>query len=232
MRNPLTSPITLLCLAMSGVPGPAPAQSVYLPSLGSGAVHVPVTSLRDARAQTTLQQKYDFSCGSAAVATLLTYHYNYKVDEQSVFAQMFTQGNQEKIRKEGFSLLDMKRYLAAHGFEADGFNQPLEKLAEARVPAIVLINEQGYHHFVVIKGLETDRVLIGDPARGTRAMSRAEFDQKWATKLLFVIHNKMDQARFNLAADWRVAPRSPLAGGIDRTDLTHITLPKFGAGDF
>ena len=221
-----------MCAAAFAAPWPAPAQSVYLPSLGSGALSMPITSLRDARSQSTLQQKYDFSCGSAALATLLTYHYGYKVDEQSVFAEMFATGNQAKIRKEGFSLLDMKRYLAAHGFEADGFNQPLDKLAEARVPAIVLINDQGYHHFVVIKGLQGDRVLLGDPARGTRAMSRAEFEKKWFSKLLFVIHNKMQSARFNLQSDWRVAPRSPLAGGIDRSDMTHITLPKFGAGDF
>ena len=66
----------------------------------------------------------------------------------------------------------MKRYLAAHGFEADGFEQPLDKLDEARVPAIVLINENGYHHFVVVKGVQADRVLIGDPARA-RARCRA-----------------------------------------------------------
>ena len=232
MRMPLLSLAGLATLAALAAPLPALAQTVFLPSVGSGPLRMPMTSLRDARAQSTLQQKYDFSCGSAAIATLLTYHYNYKVDEQSVFAEMYTHGNQAKIRREGFSLLDMKRYLAAHGFEADGFTQPLDKLAEARVPAIVLINDQGYHHFVVVKGLQDDRILLGDPARGTRSMSRAEFEQKWFSKLLFVIHNRMDQARFNLASDWRVAPRSPLAGGIDRTDLTHITLPKFGAGDF
>ncbi len=44
---------------------------------------------------------------------------------------------------------------------------PLEKLDNEGVPAIVLINERGYHHFVVVKGYKNGRVLVGDPARGT-----------------------------------------------------------------
>jgi len=212
---------------------PASGQLAHLPSMGVGGdVVLPVTSIRQARLAGTLLQQYDFSCGSAAIATLLTHHYGYAVNEQSVFEEMYATGDQRKIRTEGFSLLDMKRYLAAHGFEADGFEQPLDKLAEARVPAIALINEKGYQHFVVIKGLQADRVLIGDPAQGTRAVPRQAFEATWKSRLLFVIHNRMDQARFNLAADWRAAPRAPLAGGIDRSSLAGITLPKQGPGDF
>lgn len=222
----------LLSLALLAAAGAAPAQRLFLPGMGSGDALMPITSMKQARTARTLIQKYDFSCGSAAIATLLTHHYDYPVDEQSVFAEMYEQGDQEKIHKEGFSLLDMKRYLAAHGFEADGFEQPLEKLNEARVPAIVLMNSNGYHHFVVVKGLEGDRVLIGDPAQGTRAMPRKAFESSWQNGLLFVIHNRMESARFNLAVDWRVAPRSPLGSGISRTGMSDITMPKLGPGDF
>ena len=44
--------------------------------------------------------------------------------------------------------------------------RPLDKLASAGIPAIVLINEHGYNHFVVIKGMRDERVLIGDPSGG------------------------------------------------------------------
>jgi predicted double-glycine peptidase len=221
----------LLALACCAA-GPAAAQRAHLPAMGSGDVIMPVTSMRQARLAGTLLQKYDFSCGSAAVATLLTHHYGYPVTEQVVFEQMYMRGNRQKIHREGFSLLDMKNFLAAHGFQADGFEQPLDKLNEARVPAIVLINENGYHHFVVIKGVQRDRVLIGDPAQGTRAMRREAFESIWKNRLLFVIHNRMEQARFNLAADWRVAPRAPLGNGVNRDGLAGITLPKLGPGEF
>jgi predicted double-glycine peptidase len=126
----------------------------------------------------------------------------------------------------------MKNFLEARGFHADGFQQPLEKLAEAGIPAIVLISENGYNHFVVIKGLRGDRILIGDPASGTRVMPRELFEGIWKNKLLFVVHNRIEQARFNLASDWSAAPLAPLASGVGRDSLSNITLPKFGPGDF
>ena len=211
----------------------AQAQVALLPNTGGGSYAIPLTGIKQARLQGTLLQQYDFSCGSAAIATLLSYQYSYPITEREVFEQMYARGDQQKIRREGFSLLDMKRFLATRGFEADGFQQPLDKLNEAHVPAIALINENGYHHFVVIKGLERDRVLIGDPANGTRAVPRAAFEAGWnQPHLLFVIHNRMDSARFNLAADWRVAPRAPLGAGVNRAGLADIALPKLGPGQF
>lgn len=210
----------------------AGAEQVYLTSMGGGDVVMPVTSIRQARLSSTLLQQYDFSCGSAAVATLLTHHYGTPVSETTVFEYMYRNGDQPKIRREGFSLLDMKRFLQAQGFEADGFEQPLDKLLEARLPAIVLINESGYLHFVVIKGLRGDRVLIGDPANGTRTVPRPAFEASWQSRLLFVIHNRLESARFNLAADWRVAPQAPLTAGVNRDGLAGVTMPALGPGDF
>ncbi len=209
----------------------AGAARLHFSGIG-GSFAVPVTSMKEARFSSTLRQQYDFSCGSAAVATLLTHQYGVPVTEEMVFQAMYEQGDQAKIRREGFSLLDIKRYLTAHGFAADGFAQPLEKLAEAGLPAIVLINDKGYHHFVVVKGLRDGRVLIGDPATGTRAVDRASFEASWVNRLLFVIHNRQEQARFNQAADWNAAPRAPLAAGVRREGLESVTLPKFGSSDF
>ena len=209
----------------------AVAQPVYLP-LGGGDVAMPVTSIRQARLATTLLQQYDFSCGSAAVATLLTHHYGLPTTEGTVFESMYRQGDQQKIQREGFSLLDMKSFLKTQGFDADGFEQSLDKLREARLPAIVLINESGYHHFVVVKGLRGDQVLIGDPANGTRAVLRPDFEASWQSRLLFVIHNRTESARFNLAADWRAAPRAPLTAGVNRDGLAGVTMPALGPGDF
>jgi predicted double-glycine peptidase len=200
--------------------------------LGGAAYAVPVRSMKELRFASTLRQQYDFSCGSAALATLLTHHYGFPVSESTVFAAMWDQGDQARIRREGFSLLDMQRYLAAHGFQADGFRLPLDKLAEAGLPAIVLITEKGYNHFVVIKGFEEGRVLLGDPSSGTRSMTRARFEAQWPTRLLFVIHTSSAQPRFNLGADWRAAPRAPLRDAVARTAPGGIDLPKFGPGDF
>jgi hypothetical protein len=222
-----------------------PLRSILLAALAAGAAHaaevpvaggrtfdVPVRSMKALRFASTLRQQYDFSCGSAALATLLTHHYGYPVSESTVFAAMWAQGDQSKIRREGFSLLDMQRYLASIGFRADGFRLPLDKLVEAGLPAIVLITETGYNHFVVIKGALDGRILLGDPSSGTRSLSRERFEAVWPTRLLFVIHTAPTQPSFNLAADWRAAPHAPLADAVARTAQGGVDLPKFGPGDF
>ena len=199
---------------------------------GGNYYSVRVTSLKEARYKTTIRQQYDFSCGSAAVATLLTYQYGYPVSEQTVFQNMYVNGDQAKIRQEGFSLLDMKRFLESRGFLADGYELPLSKLEETQIPAIVLVIENGYHHFVVVKGVHGNRVLVGDPALGTRALSREHFEQIWDSHLLFVIHNREESARFNLAADWRIAPSGPYSMGINRDSLYFTVMPSHGGSDF
>src|SRR5689334_25026195 len=180
--------LTLVCALPFANAARADEITIVDPSGANYAMHV--TSLKEARFKRTIKQQYDFSCGSAAVATLLTYQYNYPVSEQTAFQEMFESGDQQKIRQQGFSLLDIKRFLERRGFVADGYELPLKKLAETNTPAIVLISESGYHHFVVVKGLRNDRVLIGDPATGTRPMPLQSFEKKWEDQVLFVIHNK------------------------------------------
>lgn len=212
--------------------GAAFAGSAEMPLQTGGAYSVPVTSLREGRFRTTLRQQYDFSCGSAALSTLLTHHYGTAVSEQTVFEEMFANGDQQQIRVAGFSLLDMKRYLERHGFVADGFEASLPQLEQAGVPALALVNENGYNHFVVVKGLREGRVLIGDPAQGTRALPQRDFEAIWKNRILFVINNHQEQAKFNLASDWKAAPRAPLARALQGGDLNNIVLPKLGPSDF
>ncbi len=191
--------------------------------------------LRDLRAfRTTVRQQHDFSCGSAAVATLLTYHYGRPVDESQVFRVMYAQGDQAKIQRLGFSLLDMKRYLASVGFQADGFEVPLDKLREARVPAIALVQENGYNHFVVIKGLRENKVLVGDPSAGGRILARADFERIWHGGILFVIRNHPELARFDVPDQWGVRLPAPLGTeGMNRNGLADPTLMMMrGPNDF
>jgi predicted double-glycine peptidase len=227
--SPWRTASIILMLSVACAPLRAAEVQVRVPTGGAYAMRV--TSLKEARFGTTIPQQYDFSCGSAATATLLTYQYNYPVTEEEVFMRMYTHGDQARIRRDGFSLLDMRRYLQSLGFEADGFELPLEKLQQEGVPAIVLLNDRGYRHFVVVKGLKNGRVLLGDPARGTRAMPRSRFDALWDNRVLFVIHNRRELAQFNHVRDWRTAPPAPLDIGIQRDGLRNATTPRRGPGD-
>lgn len=221
----------LLALLLAPTSVAVGAGTAAMPLESGGAFAVPVASLKGLRFRNTIHQQYDFSCGSAALATLLTHHYGFPVGEQDVFREMYERGDQAKIRREGFSLLDIKNYLEARGFEADGFVAEIDQLVAAAVPAIALIKENGYFHFVVLKGVRDGRVLIGDPSTGTRAVQIKYFREIWVNQILFVILNKQEQARFNRDADWRVAPSAPVAQGV-YSATQGMPLPKYGPSDF
>ncbi len=208
------------------------AGSVEIPIQAGGGFNVPIVSQKEDRFRATIRQQYDFSCGSAALSTLLTHHYDYPISEQTVFAEMFLRGDRARIQRQGFSLLDIKNFLEHHGFQANGYEAPLDKLEGARIPAIVLLKENGYSHFVVVKGIRDGRVLIGDPASGTRAMTREGFESIWVNHILFVVNNKTEIAKFNSDADWHAAPRAPMFHGVDRSGLSSLVLPKLGSSDF
>lgn len=197
-----------------------------------GYVSIKVTSLKEARFRTTIRQQYDYSCGSAAAATLLTYQYNHPVSEQDVFKAMWEQGDKEKIRLEGFSLLDIKHYLEDNGYQADGYEAPLDKLIQVGIPAIVLIRDHGYNHFVVIKGMNEREVLVGDPSMGSRIIPRMEFEKLWINRILFVIHGNQDRVVFNSRRDWHVREMAPLGLAMSQNSLANITLLRPGPNDF
>lgn len=214
----------LLLVVMLGWTASSAAGEISIRDGGAGFA-LKVTSWREGKFRTVVNQRYDYSCGSAALATLLTFHYGEPVGEAVVFRAMYDKGDQERIRREGFSLLDMKEYLEEHGYRADGYRLPLQRLKEAGVPAIVLIDDRGYHHFVVVKGVGPREVLLGDPAKGLRVMELGEFEKAW-NGILFVIRNRQEEAAgaFNSREEWAMMPKVPLAELTRRPGVAPFTL--------
>jgi hypothetical protein len=197
-----------------------------------GDFAIPVDSVEDRRFASVVRQRYDFSCGSAALATLLRYHYGGRQDEAQVFRGMWMEGDRDQIRRLGFSLLDMKRYLAAKGIAADGFQVSLEEVAAAGVPGIALINLNGYRHFVVVKGVADGEVLVGDPALGLRVMPAEEFRAAW-NGVYFALNSKLEAGRasFNRDAQWASFSRAPVGAGFSNPlsqQALMLTAPSIG----
>lgn len=201
-----------LCLLLSCAVLPAHAGSIYINGIpvGGAAITVRPESFQERKFRTVIAQERDFSCGSAALATLLTYSYDIPASEQEVFTSMFENGDKQVISEEGFSLLDMKNYLARRGLRAEGFRAPLAKLVEVRVPAIVLVNVRGYNHFVVVEGVRDGRVLMADPAVGIRTATIGEFESQWNGIFFLILTGaSRAQASFNEAEKWAIAPQAP-----------------------
>ena len=215
---------------------PAGAGSVYLNGvgLGGGAATTNLESFQEKKYKATVAQQYDFSCGSAALATLLTYNYNIPVSEPEVFREMFDNGDKKVIAESGFSLLDIKNYLARRGLDANGYRAPLSKLAEVRLPAIVLVNVRGYSHFVVLEGIQNGWVLLSDPANGMRSEPIGEFEGQWSGIFFLILTNaEYAQQTFNNREKWEAAPAPPWELTRFMIDLATLARPAMlGLGRF
>lgn len=176
----------------------------------SGAV---VRSVLEARQQNVVLQQWELSCAAAALATILRYQYGIPVTERSVALGLIDRreylANPDLVRlRQGFSLLDLKRYVDAIGYEGVGLGQlEFDDLLE-RAPIIVPVNLQGYPHFVVFRGATANTVLLADPAFGNMTLSVDKFRHGWIAyrdigHVGFVVTNSG-----NLAPPGRLRPRT------------------------
>ena len=151
--------------------------------IGDGLrVDVPMLSFKDLRDKNVVRQAYDYSCGAATLATLMTYAFNDPVDERDVIDGMLQEldETEEGLRKkEGFSLLDMQRFAQAYGYKAQGFRLDPQYLPELKGPTIVFVRPRGYEHFVVLKGVRGDRAYLADPSLGNVRMPLYAFLETW-----------------------------------------------------
>ncbi len=126
--------------------------------IGSGIrVDPPIRSMKDLRDKDLVKQRFDYSCGAAALATILRYGFGDQVTEREILKQLFDllpEDEEGLRRKEGFSLLDLQRVAQARGYKAQGFRLEPQYLARLGGPVIVFIAPRGYKHFAVLRGVQ------------------------------------------------------------------------------
>jgi predicted double-glycine peptidase len=146
-------------------------------------------TLKELRDQYVVKQEFDFSCGAAAMATLLTYYFGDATSEQDIMQILTAElSKDERKLKEwrGFSLLDLKGVAQAKGYRAAGFKLTIEQLTQLAAPVIVFVQPLGYPHFAVLRGVNRGRVFLADPARGNLRLSVARFLSEW-NGIVFVL---------------------------------------------
>jgi uncharacterized protein len=172
-----------------------------------------VKSLLEMRHDRVTIQNYDLSCGAAALATILNYQFDDAVPERDIAKGLIARekylDNPVLVKAQlGFSLLDLKKYVDARGYQGIGYgNLALDHLIKW-APIIIPIRINGYNHFVVFRGIWGNRVLIADPAWGSRTLTTDEFQDAWLPypdhgRVGFVVAHRDGTLPTN-----RLAPRS------------------------
>jgi predicted double-glycine peptidase len=189
------------------------AGAVLLVLLNQGSARAfaePVKSLLEMRQEKVVMQKWDLSCGAAALATLLRYQHGHQVTEKEVALSLMKR--QEYIddpkmvqNRQGFSLLDLKRYVDSRGYRGNGYGKLQLKDVIAKAPILVPIMVRGYSHFVIFRGMHGNRVLLADPAWGNRTLRVDEFVESW------IDHPKLGRVGFSVQRSDGRAARNQLA---------------------
>lgn len=192
---------------------------------GIGVTHKLVQSMRARKFQDLVKQETDFSCAAASLATILKYAYNLNVTEQDMLEGLFAVSNPDTVRRQGFSLLNVKHYLEKVGFRGRGYQLKPDTLEQLRIPTIVLLDIAGYKHFVVLKKVKNNRAYIADPALGNKVLEKEEFLGNWNGVVFAVIGGGLNRNSV------LISPPEPLTArnlGNMRAPLTDIELLDFG----
>lgn len=197
-------------LALALVAGAVQSQPVTLPA-ENGRIAVPVRSFKSLRDHGIVKQQYDYSCGAASLATLLTHGLGDTVGEAEILERVIARlaGDQEtELRAKGVSLLDLKAVSEERGHRASGFRLELAQLGRITRPVMVFIRPFGYEHFAVLRGIRGGTVHLADPSLGHWRMPLAKFAAMWADDsgrgVIFIVERR----------DGRWLDQGPLALGM------------------
>lgn len=142
----------------------------------------PLHSWKWHRDRNVVKQGFDYSCGSAALATLMCYYFEDAVTEDEVLLNILGPMTKEEVRdreKNGLSLLDLKHCAELKGYQAVGVKLKYGSLPKLKGPVLIHLQTADYKHFAVLKGVRGNRVYLADPSRGNIRMSIDRFAKEW-----------------------------------------------------
>ncbi len=150
-----------------------------------------ITSWAEQRDSMVVKQAYDYSCGSAALATLINIMYHDDVSEEIVISHLLKKKSNNEINnisKSGYSVLDLKNAAVDMGYKAGIYKISENKYAYINTPVIIYYEPNNEKHFAVLKKVSSKKVYISDPSRGNIRIDMMQFKKQW--KGLIMIINK------------------------------------------
>jgi predicted double-glycine peptidase len=180
-RKVLFGAVGLLAITLQGCVASSGASVQFQTSTLQGAT--PVRSWKDLRDENVVFQRFDYSCGAAALATLMRYYFGDDTSEEMILAGILGPMTEVELRDReanGLSLLDLDTYAERAGYQAVSARLSYGSLVELAGPVIVYLEEEDYRHFAVLKGVQGDRIYLADPSLGNVRLSIDRFVRQWS----------------------------------------------------
>lgn len=147
-----------------------------------GCACVPVVAQPPKSSPVTLaRQQAGFDCGSAALATLLSFYTDRAVEpDDLVRSRSFTTNEWQRVRREGFSLGQLADMAAALKVQPNVTRLPSRALSSVPLPVLVYLQLPTGPHFTVLTGIAGQRVTLADPTQGALMWTLNQFLRAWA----------------------------------------------------
>lgn len=181
----LTGPLLLLLAAAAG------GCSIS----GGSSYQRHVNSWKEVKEKNVVIQASDYTCGPAALATLMRYYFGDDVSEQKVFEEAQKKLSPDEIldrRRDGFTMEDLRRTAVQLGYDSDYYNGPMKDLIGLPFPMVVHVVRDELKHFVVFRGATADRVYLADPSHGNIRIPAGEFAEEWTGNALYLDREGFD----------------------------------------
>ena len=179
---------------------------------GSIRVEKNITSYIEIKNRNLVRQKEDYSCGSASLATILKYYYNYEISERDILDMVMKlkginkDNFVQKIKENGgLSFLDLSVIAKTKGFKALGLALNYDTLTKLKAPVILFVKIRKNEHFTVYKGADSKNVYLADPSFGNIKVRISKFkemfynreDLKYPGKILAILPININKVRIN-----------------------------------
>jgi uncharacterized protein len=184
-KRPDVCGVLLVAMAFYGCAAQTPLSDVSVMPLKGGGIRTDhsLLSWKELRDRNVVIQRFDYSCGAGALATLMRYYFGDPVEEEEILLSILGRMTEEEVRdreKNGLSLLDLKRCAEQRGYQAAGVKLNYASLPRLKGPVLIHLEREDYKHFAVLKGARGDRIYLADPSRGNIRMSVDRFAKEWS----------------------------------------------------
>lgn len=148
------------------------------------------SSWKDLRDQSVVKQQRDYSCGAAALATVMRYYWGDDVSEYQVLRVIEANLTQDQLAdrfQRGLSISDLRLAAVKLQYQGTIGRISVPELYSVRIPVVVALRLDDYDHFVVVRGIVDDWVYLADPSRGNVRMPVGQFAERWIENALLVV---------------------------------------------
>lgn len=147
-------------------------------------------SWQERRFASVVRQVLEFSCGSASLATLLTFFLSRPTTEMEVITLLRqrypAEADWRRKQEVGFSFEDIMFAAERLGFAAQAARIEVPQLPQITGPVIVHLNKGAWEHFSVLRVARDGFYYIADPIQGQVTMLEHEFRREFTGAVLAI----------------------------------------------